>query len=163
LDSAALQAALDRIVARHESLRTSFRTIDGEAVQVIGDVDQGFALAHADLRGMDGHEAALAEEARAPFDLATGPLIRGRLLRVGDDEHILLVTQHHIISDGWSMGVLVREVSALYAAFSAQQADPLPPLAIQYADYAAWQRGWLKGEVLDQQTGFWSEHLAGAP
>ncbi|RSZ55173.1 amino acid adenylation domain-containing protein, partial [Massilia atriviolacea] len=163
LDKSALRAALDRIVARHESLRTSFVTVGGVAVQVIGDADQGFALAHADLRGMAGHEAAQADEARAPFNLATGPLIRGRLLRVGDDEHILLITQHHIISDGWSMGVLVREVSALYAAFSTLQADPLPPLAIQYADYAAWQRGWLQGEVLAQQTAFWSNHLAGAP
>ncbi|MGO4780815.1 condensation domain-containing protein, partial [Lysobacter sp. 2RAB21] len=83
------------------------------------------------------------EEARAPFDLAQGPLIRGRLLRLSEHEHVLLVTQHHIVSDGWSIGVLVQEVSALYDAYRQGQPDPLPPLPIQYADYAAWQRSWL--------------------
>jgi amino acid adenylation domain-containing protein len=162
LDRSALQAALDRLVARHEVLRTTFG-----ASQVIGPVDQGLPLTYIDLRGApdaEGAAAAIADaESGAPFDLARGPLVRGQLLRLGDEAHILLITQHHIVSDGWSIGVLVREVSTLYAAFSAGRDDPLPPLAIQYADYAAWQRGWLQGEVLEQQAAFWRAQLAGAP
>src|SRR5204863_4855772 len=99
----------------------------------------------------------------APFDLSTGPLIRARLLRLSDDEHVLLLTQHHIVSDGWSLGILVREVAALYTAFSGGGADPLPPLDIQYADYAQWQHQWLQGEELARQFGFWKDQLTGAP
>ncbi|MGJ7902565.1 amino acid adenylation domain-containing protein, partial [Lysobacter sp. 1R34A] len=169
LDRDALKAALDRVVARHESLRTCFAEADGEPVQLIAAADAGFSLVEHDLRELDApaREQALArlglEEARAPFDLARGPLIRGRLLRLRDDEHVLLVTQHHIVSDGWSIGVLVREVAALYAAFHDRRADPLPPLPIQYADYARWQREWLQGETLRQQVEFWRGHLRGAP
>ena len=105
----------------------------------------------------------MAEEAGAPFDLARGPLIRGRLVRIGDDDHVLLITMHHIVSDGWSMGVLTRELGALYGAFRAGRPDPLPPLAVQYADYAAWQRRWVEGEVLREQAEYWQETLAGAP
>ena len=94
---------------------------------------------------------------------STGPLIRGQLLRLGSEEHLLLITQHHIISDGWSIGVLVREVAALYGAFSQGQPNPLPALPIQYADYAVWQRQWLQAEVLHEQVAFWRAHLAGAP
>ncbi|WP_244170813.1 condensation domain-containing protein, partial [Xanthomonas sacchari] len=112
-------------------------------------------------------EAAVAElrlaEAGAPFDLAQGPLIRGRLLVLSAQEHVLLVTQHHIVSDGWSIGVLVGEVSALYAAFLTGAADPLPALPVQYADYAAWQRRWLQGTVLDEQRAFWKDQLRDAP
>jgi hypothetical protein len=104
-----------------------------------------------------------AEEAGAAFDLSSGPLIRGQLLQLGAHEHILLVTQHHIISDGWSIGIMVREVSALYEAFSQAGEDPLPGLPIQYADYALWQRQWLQGEVLQSQTRYWQEQLSGAP
>ena len=169
LDLAALQATLDRIVARHEVLRTAFVLHEGQPRQAIGDAASGFALAVHDLRGLEAgaREAALQQiagaEALAPFDLATGPLIRGQLLRTADDEHILLITQHHIVTDGWSVGVMVQEVMALYAAFTQGQADPLPPLALQYADYAAWQRGWLQGEVLQAQLDFWRGHLSGAP
>ena len=169
LDQPALKAALDRIVARHESLRTTLADVDGQTVQVIAAPDAGFALCERDLSALSGHERQYAvqrladDEAVQPFDLAAGPLIRGQLLRLAEDEHVLLITQHHIISDGWSIGVLVREVSALYAAFSAGQADPLAPLAIQYADYAAWQRGWLQGEVHQAQSTFWKEALCGAP
>ncbi|UUZ56131.1 condensation domain-containing protein [Massilia sp. H-1] len=91
------------------------------------------------------------------------PLFRGTLLRLADEEHILLLTQHHIISDGWSIGVLVQEVRTLYSAFCQGQSDPLPPLALQYADYAQWQRGWLQGEALEQHLAFWKQHLGGAP
>jgi amino acid adenylation domain-containing protein len=169
LNRAALQASLDRIVARHESLRTTFVNIEGEPQQVIAPDDVGFALTEHDLRNLDeaAQAAAVAEqsidEARVPFDLATGPLIRGRLLRLAEHEHVLLVTQHHIVSDGWSIGVLVREVSALYTAFCQGRADPLPVLPIQYADYAAWQRQWLQGDVLEQQIDYWRSHLGGAP
>jgi amino acid adenylation domain-containing protein len=169
LDQAALQATLDRVVARHESLRTTFVLVDGEPAQRIAPADCGFALARQDLSALAGHEREFAvqrialDELRAPFDLATGPMIRGRLLMLGEQEQVLLVTQHHIISDGWSMGVLVREVGALYRAFSQGEADPLPPLTLQYADYAAWQRAWLRGEELQRQLDFWNAHLAGAP
>ncbi|MCZ4093240.1 amino acid adenylation domain-containing protein [Ensifer psoraleae] len=120
-----------------------------------------------DLRGEPDAEVVLAdlcrEEARTPFDLARGPLIRGRLIRLADDDHVFLLTQHHIVSDGWSMGVLMRELSSLYRAFAAGQDDPLPPLAIQYPDYAAWQRQWLSGERLQAQAQYWRDSLSGAP
>ncbi|MEY2930718.1 MAG: hypothetical protein RL033_1467, partial [Pseudomonadota bacterium] len=167
LDIPALQAALDRIVARHEALRTVFVTLDGSPVQRIAAPDVGFALEVLDLSGDPRAEFQLermaAEEASAPFDLAHGPLIRGRLLRLAPDEHALLVTMHHIVSDGWSMGVLINEFSALYAAFAHGQADPLPALAVQYADYAVWQRRWIAGDVLQRQLDFWRAHLSGAP
>src|SRR5471032_2107690 len=165
----ALKTTLNRIVARHESLRTTFVRTNGDPVQVIGAADDGFMLAEHDLRNLSdaNRQHAVTQltvaEAEAPFDLAQGPLIRGRLLRLAEDEHILLVTQHHIVSDGWSMGVLVREVSALYKAFSQGQADPLPPLAIQYPDYAVWQRQSRQGKALQEQINFWQSHLEDAP
>jgi amino acid adenylation domain-containing protein len=167
LDVAALQAAMNHIVTRHEALRTCFGLIDGAPTQVIGPPDVGPMLLQVDLSGHSDAEAELArlaaEEGRAPFDLAHGPLIRVRLIRLADDDHVLLVTMHHIVSDGWSMGVLVNEFSALYAAFSQGQPDPLPALPIQYADYAVWQRRWITGEVLQRQLDFWRNHLSGAP
>ncbi|NHZ33324.1 non-ribosomal peptide synthetase, partial [Massilia rubra] len=169
LDTDALVRALDRIVARHESLRTCFVEVDGTPWQRIGAAGQGMALARHDLSHLRGHEqeqalaAQAQDESAAPFDLARGPLIRARLLRLGEREHVLLVTQHHIVSDGWSVGVLVREFAALYTAFSQSLDDPLAPLAIQYADYALWQRDYLQGEALERQCSFWSAHLAGAP
>ncbi|HJU38103.1 MAG TPA: amino acid adenylation domain-containing protein, partial [Tahibacter sp.] len=168
LDRAALRRTLDALVARHDGLRTRFVSIDGEPMQAI-DAACGFALVEHDLSALDvpDRDAEVARIARAeaiaPFDLATGPLIRGRLLRLADDEHVLLVTQHHIVSDGWSIAVLVRELGALYAAFREGRPDPLPTLAIRYADYAAWQREWLQGDVLQTQVDFWRDHLAGAP
>ncbi|WP_374586473.1 amino acid adenylation domain-containing protein, partial [Pseudoduganella sp.] len=169
LDRDALRAALDQVVARHESLRTSFVSVDGKPQQVVAPADAGFPLLVLDLTGLAGAErdAALeriaAEEAGRHFDLAQGPLVRGQLLKLGEHEHRLLVTQHHIVSDAWSVGVLLGEVRALYQAFSQGQADPLPPLALQYADYAAWQRGWLQGERAESQLRFWQQHLSGAP
>ena len=103
------------------------------------------------------------DEAAEPFDLKQGPLIRARLLQLGEQDHVLLVTMHHIVSDGWSMGVLINELNALYAASCQGQPDPLPPLAIQYADYAAWQRSRLDGERLERQSKYWRQALAGAP
>ncbi len=166
LDGKALRAALDRLVARHESLRTTFVSVDGSPAQVIAPATVGFALAESDLRGLPDTEQSvnrLSREEASPFDLARGPLIRGQLLRLAEEEYILLVTQHHIISDGWSIGIMVREVFELYTAFSKGQPDPLPALPFQYADYAVWQRQWLQSEVVQGQIDFWREHLSGAP
>jgi hypothetical protein len=102
------------------------------------------------------------QEARRPFELATGPLLRARLLRLRDDEAVLLLTTHHIVSDGWSQGVFVREVAALYAARQQGRPSPLAPLTLQYPDYAVWQRKWLQGPVLEAQIAYWKRQLAGA-
>ena len=168
LNRTALRRALDRIVVRHEVLRTSFALHDGEPVQEIGAVEaSSFRLIEHDLCGHNDVEAELAAlselEAGASFDLEAGPLIRGQLIRLAEDEHVLLVTMHHIVSDGWSMGVLVSELNALYGAFLGGEADPLPELEIQYADYAVWQRQWIEGEILQQQAAYWKITLAGAP
>ncbi|HEY0022706.1 MAG TPA: condensation domain-containing protein, partial [Longimicrobium sp.] len=168
LDRPALARALERIVARHESLRTVFVMVDGEPEQRILPVEEsGFTLAEHDLRG-DPHAQAEVErlvnrEAEAPFDLARGPLVRVRLVRLADDDHLLLVTMHHVVSDAWSMGVFNRELATLYTAFSQGMPDPLAALPVQYADYAAWQRRWVQGEVLDAQAAYWTQALAGAP
>ncbi|HET7461831.1 MAG TPA: amino acid adenylation domain-containing protein, partial [Longimicrobium sp.] len=167
LDRGALARALDAIVARHESLRTVFAQTDGVPEQRIAPADAGFPLREHDLEGHADAKAELgrlvAEEAHAPFDLARGPLIRGRLVRLAADDHLLLVTMHHIVSDGWSMGVLTRELGALYAAFRGGAPDPLPALPVQYADYAIWQRRWVDGAVLQAQADYWKATLAGAP
>jgi len=168
LDRAALVRALDRVVARHEALRTVFAEEGGEPVQRIAPAQgAAFPLAEDDLCGVDDAEAALARlaeaEAQAPFALERGPLARGRLVRLDGERHVLLVTMHHIVSDGWSMGVLADELSALYAAFVRGEADPLPPLPAQYAEYVAWQRRWVGGEVLRRHAAYWREALAGAP
>ncbi|HLD64799.1 MAG TPA: condensation domain-containing protein, partial [Pseudomonas sp.] len=169
LNTAALHATLDRVIARHESLRTRFELLDGEPVQKIAPADHGFQLAEHDLSGLPEAERAAALERLGEatfaglFDLAQGPLLRGCLIRLDEDEHVLLITLHHIVSDGWSTGVFAHEVSVLYSAFSQGLADPLPALPIQYADYAAWQRQWLEGAKLLEQTQFWRSHLEGAP
>jgi amino acid adenylation domain-containing protein len=165
LDRDALVRALDRLVARHEVLRTTFRETSGQPEQRIGPQTTRFHLVEHDLAGQapDAIERVMAGEASAPFDLERGPLIRGRLIRLAPDDHVLLLTMHHIVADGWSMGVLVGELSRLYAAFREGGPDPLPPLPVQYADYAAWQRRWVRDEVLDAQAGYWTRTLAGAP
>ncbi|WP_163914935.1 non-ribosomal peptide synthetase, partial [Pseudomonas frederiksbergensis] len=168
LDNIALTRALNRIVARHEALRTTFVQEHGrDAEQRIADADCGFALQLHSLAKHPEAEAELlimaAEEARETFDLERGPLIRGRLVRMAEDDHVLLVTMHHIVSDGWSADVLTRELGVLYEAFRAGRADPLPELSVQYADYAIWQRLWLTGEVLSQQEVYWQQALSGAP
>ncbi|MBD2786470.1 AMP-binding protein, partial [Xenorhabdus sp. DI] len=169
LDRDALNNTLNRLTERHENLRTRFILIEGQPCQQIDPADIGFALAYQDLRSLETKQhatriAAVTElEAQTPFDLAQGPLIRGQLLQLGDEEHILLITQHHIISDGWSIGVLVHELEALYRAELDNTDALLPPLPIQYADYTVWQRNWLQGEVLTQQRDFWHAQLEGAP
>ncbi len=166
LHRGALIRALDRIVARHEALRTTFHMVDGDPVQRIAE-ESGFRLLDHDLCDHPQREAELrrllAEESSAPFDLQRGPLIRGRLIRLAADDHVLLVTMHHIVSDGWSMDVVVNEMGTLYSAFSRGEPDPLPPLAVQYADYAVWQRRWVDGEVLGSQSEYWKRTLGGAP
>ncbi|HEX3092951.1 MAG TPA: amino acid adenylation domain-containing protein, partial [Candidatus Angelobacter sp.] len=168
LDAAALRRALDRIVARHEALRTTFVLLDGEPVQSIASAaDSRFQLAERDLRGHRDAPAELnrllAEHANACFNLQTGPLIRGLLVRESEDEHTLLIIMHHIVSDGWSLGVFRNELGKLYSAFRRGEEDPLPELAVQYTDYAMWERQWLEGEVLRQQGEYWKGALQGAP
>jgi len=168
LDTMALQRALTEVVRRHEALRTTFPTVNNLPVQHIAE-NPTVDLPIVDLSAFEAHECEreverlAAIEARQPFDLGRGPLLRAKLLRKSQDEHVLLFAMHHIVSDGWSMGVLVEEAAQLYTAYATATAPSLPELGIQYADYAAWQRDWLQGEVLDQQVGYWREQLAGAP
>lgn len=156
LDVGALRRALDEIVARHDVLRTTFPAPGGRPHQRVASpapvpLEVEAVADQAEARRRAGEEAA------APFDLERGPLLRARLLRLGPHDHVLLLTLHHIVSDGWSTGVLLRELSASYSG------SALPPLAVQYADYTVWQRRWLEGEVLEAQLRYWQEHLAGAP
>ncbi|UGQ48160.1 non-ribosomal peptide synthetase [Massilia endophytica] len=164
LDEEALRRALDRICQRHEVLRTTFAQAEGGPVQLVAPAEgYRFALLRGEAAGAADLEEAMRLEAAAAFDLERGPLIRGRLLRLAQDEHVLLLTMHHIVSDGWSMGLLIRELSAQYAACLAGRPDPLPPLPVQYADFAAWQRRCLQGEALQRQAAYWETTLAGAP
>jgi len=167
LDDDALQRALARIVARHETLRSRFAPLAGDAQVLIAPVDSGLLLRVEDLRqhpqADEALQALIQGEASGPFDLLDDPLIRGRLVRLAVDHHVLLLTLHHIISDGWSMGVLTRELMALYRAFSQGEDDPLPALTLQYGDYAVWQRRWLSGEVLQRQSEYWQRTLRDVP
>ncbi|PPD47115.1 MAG: non-ribosomal peptide synthetase [Methylobacter sp.] len=169
LDKTLFKASLDRIVARHEVLRTTFVSDAGEPRQIIHPADGGFYLKEQDLSTLpagqqqDMIKQLAYEEFSQAFDLEKGPLIRGCLLRLGDDEHLFFITQHHLIADGWSMGLLIHEFKAIYTAFSLGLTDPLPELLIQYPDYAVWQRQWLQGQRLQQQTEFWLDYLNQAP
>ncbi|HEU0077405.1 MAG TPA: condensation domain-containing protein, partial [Longimicrobiaceae bacterium] len=166
LDVRALRRSLDGLVRRHETLRTVFGEQGGRAVQLVlqpGPVP----VPVVDLRGAPHPEREAqriaGEESLRPFDLAAGPLLRSLLLRLGEEHHVLCFTLHHVVSDGWSMGVLMREVSVLYAAHAAGEEPALPELPVQYADYAVWQRAHLSGEVLRSRLGYWKEKLRGAP
>ncbi|WP_044596180.1 non-ribosomal peptide synthetase [Burkholderia pseudomallei] len=168
LDVDALQRALSRIVSRHDALRTTFALEGEQPVQrVHADDGAGLRLRIDDLRGCADAGARrariLAGQASEPFDLARGPLVRGALVREADDVHTLCVTIHHIVSDGWSIDVFCRELSELYRAFAGGQPDPLPPLPVQYADYAAWQQRGIGGATLHAQAEYWRDALAGAP
>jgi acyl carrier protein len=168
LDVAALERSIAVIVRRHEALRTRFPLVEGAPVQVVDDADEHWRIAFEDVSGSDGRrdEAAtrLADEhATTAFDLQTGPLLRCLLIRLGDDDHLLAVTMHHIVSDAWSVGLFLRELSALYEVGGDETAADLPHLPIQYRDYAAWQRGWLAGDVLEGLLDHWRGQLAGAP
>lgn len=172
LDRAALQQAFDAMLVRHDILRTVFALENGRPVQRICEA-QPLRIAEDDLSGLDPHtarsrmEALRAEEALAPFDLGRDPMLRARLLRIAEEagvqEHVLLVTLHHIASDGWSIGIFVREFCALYAASAAGRHLPLPPLPTRYAAFAAWQRERLSGEWAERQCDYWRAQLAGAP
>jgi amino acid adenylation domain-containing protein len=170
LDVDALERSLGEIVRRHDALRTTFRERGGTPVQVIAPFD-GLRMEVKDLSHLPGEarEAEVQRElvaeagAARPFDLAAGPLFRVCLLRLGAREHVLLLSMHHVVSDGWSMGVLYRELSALYEAYRDGGESPLGELPVQYADYAVWQREQLEGEALDRQISYWRERLAGAP
>ena len=167
LKKEALERTLTEIVRRHEVLRTTFKTVDGEPVQVIAG-PAPVTLSQVDVSRLEVAEQEAAvqrlaqQEAVEPFDLGRGPLLRVKLLRLGATEHVMLVTMHHIVSDGWSMGVFVNEVAALYRAFSEGEESPLEELEVQYADFALWQREWLQGEALDTQLRYWREKLRGA-
>ncbi|HEU4562699.1 MAG TPA: amino acid adenylation domain-containing protein, partial [Longimicrobium sp.] len=169
LDVDALERSLGEIVRRHDALRTVFQERDGTPRQVIVAFG-GFQLTRKDLshlsaetREAEVQRELVVESGARPFDLSAGPLFRASLLRLGAEEHVLLLSQHHIVSDGWSMGVLYRELSALYEAYREGRESPLPALPVQYADYAVWQREQLEGEALERQLAYWRVRLAGAP
>ena len=168
LDRPALRRALEALVRRHEALRTTYAEHAGEAVQVVRPPGP-FPLPLVDLRGLPepGREPEAlrlaARETRHPFDLERGPVLRATLVWLNDEEHVVLFTLHHIAGDAWSLGVLEREVSAFYDAFSHGNEPALPPLPVQYPDYAAWQRAWLSGPELERQLDYWRDRLAGAP
>ncbi len=175
LNLKALERAINEIIRRHEVLRTTFAAEGGVPVQVIAPaatltlpLTDLTALPAAD-REAEAQRLATAE-VRRPFNLAVGPLLRVNLFKLHDDDHIAALVMHHIATDGWSMGILINELGTLYAAFCGDAGAglkpapaPLPDLALQYADYAAWQRGWLRGETLEQQLSYWKEQLTGAP
>ncbi|HZQ46542.1 MAG TPA: condensation domain-containing protein, partial [Verrucomicrobiae bacterium] len=166
LDLVVLERAINEIVRRHEVLRTSFELLDGTPMQIVHEA-QPMRLNVQDLLGSTRAEqeqeirSITAKDASEPFDLGRGPLFRIRVLRAASTEHVFVHTLHHIVSDGWSVGILVREISLLYDAFLRGAPSPLPDLPVQYADYALWQRQWLQGEVLEQQLAYWREQLRG--
>ncbi len=169
LDARVLHAAINALIARHESLRTTFTSIeDGEGAQIVHSVLTLDMPVH-DLGHLAGAErerqtqALVEREAQLPFDLAAGPLIRAQLVRLDDDDHVLLLTLHHIVADGRSMEILFGELNAIYAALSVGQEPALSDLPLQYADFACWQREWLTGPVLAAQLDYWKRQLAGAP
>jgi amino acid adenylation domain-containing protein len=168
LNIPALRAAFETLIARHESLRTRFAEVAGSAVQVI-DAAVDFQLQCEDLSQLQvsvkyaALEKAIRAEAQKLFSLLDGPLFRAMLLKLAARDHVLLVTMHHIVSDGWSVGILTREIAALYNGAVRGEPVELPELEIQYADYAAWQRGWLQGEVLEEQLAYWRGQLGDAP
>ncbi|MUG94289.1 amino acid adenylation domain-containing protein [Scytonema sp. UIC 10036] len=168
LQVAALEQSFIEIIHRHEALRTNFMTVDGQASQVIHEATN-WRLSVVDLQHLPPTEQEITslslaqQQALQPFNLATEVLVRATLVVLSETEHVLLVCMHHIVSDGWSMGVLISELAALYNAYSKGQSCPLVPLPIQYADFALWQRQWLQGEVLQSQLSYWRQQLASAP
>ncbi|HEY2306853.1 MAG TPA: condensation domain-containing protein, partial [Streptosporangiaceae bacterium] len=168
LDREALERTVSAIVERHESLRTHFVAVDGEPVQVIVPALR-IPVPVDDLSGLDealrpaAAQAAWRREWEQPFDLGRGPLLRLRLLKLAEQDHILLRAWHHIVSDGWSMGVFNREFAALYEAFQEGRGNPLEPLPVQYADFALWQRSWLDDETVSRGLGYWKAQLSGIP
>ncbi|MBX7224162.1 MAG: amino acid adenylation domain-containing protein, partial [Blastocatellia bacterium] len=160
LDVAALERALAWLAERHETLRTVFATVDGQPVQVIQPVS---SIKLEVEPAAAANREALTAFFRQPFDLTCGPLLRVKVIQLEAEDFLLAVVLHHIVADGWSSGVFVRELTRLYAAAQAGRENPLPPLGIQYADYALWQRSWLSETELERHVDFWRQHLADAP
>lgn len=167
LDQAALRLALDSILQRHDALRAVFVNVSGTLEHRI-NAQSRFELMSVDLTRLDGAESDAevyqqrTSEAQVPFDLTRGPLVRGRLLEISKHECLLLITMHHVVSDGWSLGVFTKELATLYSAYRENRPNPLQPLCLQYSDYAMWQRLWFQGEVLEKQLRYWRTQLAGA-
>ncbi len=168
LNYEALKKTLDTLADRHETLRTTFDAVDGMPYQVIAGT--GFIpLRVVDLADLPQSvreqeaESLIAKESQQPFDLRSGPLTRVTIIRFESEHHILILNNHHIISDGWSAGILFEELALLYRAFSQDQSPQLPPLPVQYSDYAVWQREWLDGDVLEREVDYWKQQLADAP
>ncbi|HET7287661.1 MAG TPA: condensation domain-containing protein, partial [Pyrinomonadaceae bacterium] len=166
LNCVALAQSLSEIARRHEVLRTSFPSVDGQPVQLIASAVP-INLPLVDLQNLPNRDVVArklaAEETARPFDLAHGPVWRMTLVRLAEREHALLLNIHHIATDGWSLGVMIRELTTLYEAYRQNEISPLAELPIQYADFAIWQREWLQGEVLEEQMSYWREQLADAP
>ncbi len=164
LNVAVLQQTLSEIVSRHESLRTNFELLDEEPVQAISP-PRPMEISLVDLGNQPegALQELIGELSRRPFDLTHDQLLRASLLQLDEQDHVLLLTMHHVVSDGWSMSVLFREIAALYEAFVNGQTSPLVDLPIQYRDFAFWQRDWLQGDVLKTQVDYWKKQLAGAP
>ncbi|HEX5883039.1 MAG TPA: condensation domain-containing protein, partial [Pyrinomonadaceae bacterium] len=168
LETDVLERSLNEIVRRHEALRTTFAMIEERLVQVVYP-GQSLQIPIVDLTDVPEAERAdrvaqlATEHGQEPFDLSQWPLLRVKLLRLAETEHVLLLSMHHIIGDGWSTGVFVREMAAIYRAFSAGESSPLPELTLQHADFAVWQEEWLSGEILDDNLAYWRRQLAGAP
>nr|MDZ8284339.1 amino acid adenylation domain-containing protein [Nostoc sp. ChiSLP01] len=175
LQATALERSISEIIRRHQVLRTNFVKQDGQAIQIIHPASD-WQITTIDLQALSANQREteiqhlISAESAKPFNLATDSLIRGTLLALSDNEHVLLLTMHHIVSDGWSIGVFIQELTALYRAFVEGKASvpdatqtPLPELPIQYADFGVWQRQWLQGEELQKQLNYWQKQLAGAP
>jgi non-ribosomal peptide synthetase component F len=168
LNTQALEQSFNEIIRRHEALRTTFSSVNGQPAQHI-TAEQSLKMERLDLSTLNEQQREeearrlAREEAARPFTLAEGPLLRAVLVQLDAREHVILLTMHHIVSDGWSMGVLIHEVTVLYESFSRSLPSPLPELTVQYADYAQWQREWLRGETLEAQMGYWRYQLANIP
>lgn len=168
LEYGVLKQSFNTLVARHELLRTTFALVDGQPVQIVSAHSE-LSLDRVDLCALAVEERVqevqrqTAAAARHCFSLEQGPLLRVVLLCLAPDEHLLLLTLHHIVADGWSMGILVRELGVVYTAMLAGEVSPLPELQIQYADFAVWQHEWLSGSVRTEQLRYWTTKLAGAP
>jgi thioesterase domain-containing protein/acyl carrier protein len=169
LDVPALAQSLNEIRSRHEPLRTTFESVNGQPVQVISPATPSLTLTVVDLQELPENlreaeaQALVTDEATRPFDIKYGPLFRTSLLKLAAEDHLVLITLHHIIYDAWSDGVLFRELATLYEAFAGGKPSSLPELPIQYADFAVWQRQWLQGEFLENLLNFWKQELKGLP
>ncbi|HZM98011.1 MAG TPA: condensation domain-containing protein, partial [Pyrinomonadaceae bacterium] len=167
LDVEALEKSIGEVIRRHEILRTRFSEVDGRATQII-DTPAPIKLTVVELSELDADQREteasriVTEDARRPFDLAHGLAMRTFLLRLGEEDHVILLNVHHIASDAWSTGIFIQEIASLYEIFRRGQESPLPPLPIQYADYAYWQRNYLQGEKLESLVGYWKQQLSGA-